>query len=120
MLTVIAVALIYLCIVLTPMPSVSAQQPGQIVGAPQPGLSTGPAEVVIVGWRSSDTVPVAISRGEVRVSGRVEMQPASDSVFRMTVIGWEDHATPREAGTFHPIDEGQGRGLPVAAKSRTP
>jgi hypothetical protein len=117
-LTVIAGALVYLCVVLTPSATVLAQQPGQIVGAPVPGVSTGPAEMVIVGWRSADVIPVAISRGEVRVTGRVETEPAENSVFRTTLIGWEERGAPRNPGLFQPFVEATGQSLPV--KPRTP
>ena len=51
-LTVIAVALLYLAVVLTPFPSVSAQ------GTLRPGEPSGPLEVVVVGWKS--TTPMSI------------------------------------------------------------
>jgi hypothetical protein len=60
-LTVIAAALLYLCVLLTPLPAVSAQA-GRVIGAPTPGVSTGPAEMVVVGWKVADTVPVTITR----------------------------------------------------------
>ena len=55
-LTVIAGALIYLCIVVTPLPGLSAQVPSI-----RPGEPSGPTEVVIVGWRAADAAfPVAV------------------------------------------------------------
>lgn len=118
-LTVIATALVYLCVMSTALPVALAQQE-QVIGASRPGVSTGPGEMVIVGWRTTDTVPVAISGGEVRVSGRVETQPASDAVFRTALVGWEERADPPEPGTFHPFVAAHGQALPVAVTSRTP
>ena len=55
-LTVIAGALIYLCIVVTPLPGLSAQMTPQ-----RPGESSGPPDVVIVGWRTAESgFPVAV------------------------------------------------------------
>jgi hypothetical protein len=118
-LTVIATALVYLCVIFTALPVALAQQP-QVIGAATPGVSTGPGEMVIVGWRTTDTIPVAISRGEVRVTGRVETQPAADAVFRTALIGWEERAVPPNPGTFHPFVDAQGQALPVAVTPRTP
>lgn len=92
-LTVIASALIYLCIVLTPWPGVAAQT------AQRPGDPTGPGEMVIVGWRgapgesipisSPAPLPVAVS-GSVQVTGRVIAEKAGDRADRVVLVGWED------------------------------
>src|SRR5690606_36660655 len=88
-LTVIAAALVYLCVAITAWPPVSAQA-GQVEGRPRPGESTGPAEMVIVGFRLPEGIgiPVHVTRGqvtvnggvsvtnEVRVTGRVQTEPA--------------------------------------------
>ena len=117
-LTVIAAALVYLCIVLTPLPTVSAQA-GRVVGAPTPGVSTGPAEMVIVGWRVPE-IPVAVTRGEVRVTGRVQAEQPPNTVQRTTVIGWEERARPDSPGRFQSL-ETQGSGaLPVAVRPQKP
>ena len=55
-LTVIAGALLYLAAIFTPLPSASAQTPSRF-----PGQSSGPTEVVVVGWQTSQAiVPVSI------------------------------------------------------------
>lgn len=96
-LTVIAAALVYLCVVLTPIPAASAQ--GRVVGARTPGESTGPAEMVVVGWRTpaNEPVPVRIVgdvnvANTVRVSGRVEVAQPPDEAMRTVVIGYENRA----------------------------
>jgi hypothetical protein len=124
-LTVIAAALVYLRVVLTPMPAASAQ------GAVTPGTVIGPAEVTIVGWRLAPnaTFPIHIPgrvtvNGEVRVSndlrvtGKVETEQAAGSTSRVVLSGWEDAATPRAAGKFTPWNSGQGAALPVAPLAR--
>ena len=61
-LTVIAGALIYLCVILTPIPRASAQTPSI-----RPGEPSGPTEVVVVGWqagaREADRLGTAIADG---------------------------------------------------------
>lgn len=111
-LTVIAAALIYLCVVLTPLPAVSAQT-GRVVGAPVPGVSTGPAEMVIVGWRTSDAVPVNVRGGEMRISGPVQTQQVPGAVDRVVLVGWEDRATTKGPGNFTGFGEASSQGLPV-------
>jgi hypothetical protein len=116
-LTVIAAALIYLCVLLTPLPVASAQV-GQIVGAPTPGVSTGPAEMVIVGWRVPE-IPVVVTRGEVRVTGRVQAEPVPNAIQRTTLIGWEERARPESPGAFRAL-EPQGDALPVMVRQPKP
>lgn len=125
-LTVIAAALVYLCIVLTPFPTASAQA-GRVVGAPTPGVSTGPAEMVVVGWRVPDTIPVSVARGEmritndtIRVTGRVQAEQPPDSAQRTVLIGWEEQATLTKAGGFAALGSTQARGLPVSVRQQTP
>jgi hypothetical protein len=117
-LTVIAAALVYLCVVLTPIPVVSAQT-GRIVGTQRPGEYTGPAEVVIVGWRAGEggTMPVTIPGGvrvtnEVVVTGEVLVKQFPEDHLRTIVIGHEEGATARANGTFRPLNPRTG-GLPV-------
>ena len=55
-LTVIAGALIYLCVVMTAFPAVQAQAPQR------PGEPTGPEEVVIVGWKITAPLPIVARR----------------------------------------------------------
>ena len=98
-LTLIATALVYLCIVITPLPGVQAQ------GTQRPGEPTGPLPVVIVGWRggAGETVPISTTgpvpvslatpiqlSGPVQVTGRVTTDRATDRAERVVVIGWEE------------------------------
>ena len=125
-LTVIAAALVYLCVLLTPLPTVFAQ-PGRVVGAPTPGVSTGPAEMVVVGWRAPEQVPVSVTRGEVRVTndtirvnGRVQTEPLANTTQRTLLVGWEEGAGQQTRGTFQPFFEPQSQGLPVSIRPQKP
>jgi hypothetical protein len=114
-LTVIAVALVYLCVVLTPLPVLSAQ--GQrVVGAQTPGVYTGPAEMVVVGWKVPE-IPVTVSN-EVRVNGRVETTPTL-AAQRTVIVGWEELAKVGQLGTPRPLDP-NGDALPVAVRQLKP
>jgi|WetSurMetagenome_2_1015567.scaffolds.fasta_scaffold340829_2 hypothetical protein len=86
-LTVIAACLVYLCLVLTPLGTpLRAQQPGAPAqGAARPGLATGPAEVVIVGWRTDSDAALPVS-----VRNTVTTQAAAENTTRVVVAGWED------------------------------
>lgn len=92
-LTLIATALVYLCIVMTPMPGVQAQ------GTQRPGEPTGPLSVVIVGWAGapgttlpiSTTGPVPVTvAAPVQVTGRVSTDRATDRADRVVMVGWEE------------------------------
>lgn len=120
-LTTIALALVYLCVVLTPLPIASAQ------GARTPGESTGPAEMVIVGMRlgPADALPVYAPNpipltgdvkvsNEVRVTGRVQTEQAARTSSRVVIAGWEEKGSREDAGTYSPVDTPLGRGLPTA------
>ena len=121
-LTVIAGALVYLCIVLTPVPTAFAQT------TQRPGQFTGPGEMVIVGFRlpTGETLPVEVrgavsvsgavnvSGGNVNVAGRVQTEQAPQTVQRVVLSGWEDAAAAGKTGAFRPINSGRGEGLPVA------
>src|SRR5919108_4450958 len=92
-LTIIAAALVYLCVVLTPLPTVHAQR------GLRPGDDTGPAQVVVVGWRVDELLPVRLAEsvpmrmsGDVSVSGVVETRQAANSVSRVVLTGWEENA----------------------------
>jgi hypothetical protein len=95
-LTLIATTLVYLCIVVTPMPAVEAQS------TQRPGEPTGPVQVVIVGWRGAqgETIPVAIPapltvsvNGLVEVRGQVKTEKANDRAERVALVGWEEGGT---------------------------
>lgn len=121
-LTVIAAALLYLCIIFTPLPTAFAQG-GRVVGAPTPGVSTGPGEMVIVGWRVPEAIPVQVARGDVRVTndelrvtGRVQTEPLATAITRTSIVGWEQGGGADTRGTFRTFrDAGatNATGLPV-------
>lgn len=113
-LTVIAVASVYLCVILTPWPAAHAQtarRPGEIIGAP------GPAEVVVVGWRPAkeervavqivesvrlpvhvqESVPLKVS-GDVRVTGTVQTEQRQNVAQRVILVGWEENAVGSRPG----------------------
>ncbi|MGE0864299.1 MAG: hypothetical protein AB7P34_10395 [Vicinamibacterales bacterium] len=90
-LTLIATALVYLCIVLTPIPGVEAQ------GTQRPGEPTGPVQAVIVGWRAGETVPISAPapitvsvNGLVEVRGQVRAEKATERADRVVLVGWEE------------------------------
>ena len=119
LLTIIATALIYLCVVLTPLPTVHAQF------TQRPGEPTGPVQVVVVGWRApqNETVPVAVSRpvavtvnGLVEVRGQVKTEKATDRAERVILSGWEEDVNQRDnQGTLRTITA-KTPGIPVNVK----
>jgi hypothetical protein len=120
-LSVIAGALVYLCVVFTPLPTVYAQR------GLRPGDDTGPAQVVIVGWRTSDRAPIQVAEsvplrisGDVQVNGLVQTEQAPNKVSRVVLAGWEERGTERSNGLFHQIDSSAQSqlGLPVTAFQR--
>ena len=115
-LTVIAGALLYLCVVFTPLPTVSAQR------GLRPGDDTGPAQVVVVGWRTSDRAPVQLAEsiplrisGDVQVNGLVQTEQAANRVSRVVLAGWEERGSASSPGSFSPFDPNakRPRGVPV-------
>lgn len=117
-LTLIAMALVYICIVLTPIPGVQAQT------ARRPGDPTGPGEMVIVGWRAPEPVAIATPRPlpvnlvePVRVAGKVTTEPADDKARRVVLVGWEENANRdfTKPGTMKSITLNTP-GLPVNVK----
>ncbi len=120
-LTIIALALVYLCVVLTPIPALHAQQ-----SARRPGDPTGPGEVVIVGWRlpQGGSLPVQIAGtaavqvlGDVRVTGQVTTEQRENTADRVTIVGWQERATERSSGSFRAFEmenTQRPRGLPVS------
>ena len=113
---IIASALLYLCVVLTPLTTLHAGA-RQVVGARTPGEPTGPAEVVVVGWRSgSEPLLVQVVNkvavgGDVTVTGRVETHQAPRVFDRVVLAGWEPDG-PKAADAYTYWNE-PGRGLPV-------
>jgi len=117
LLSIIAAALVYLCVVLTPLPGVSAQQPSA-----RPGEPSGPTDVVIVGWRAPDgtAFPVAVrntvqvtSSQPLRITGAVTTERSdSELADRVVVVGWEPGATREKPARMRPISDTTA-GLPV-------
>lgn len=106
-LTIIAAALVYLCVIVTPLPRVAAQT------TPRPGEFAGPGEVVIVGVRlpKDQDMPVSFPRpvavnveGTVSVKGSVTTERSTGPADRVTIVGWERGATPQRQGAFEKID----------------
>ena len=118
-LTVIAGALLYLAVIFTPLPTASAQTPSRF-----PGQSSGPTEVVVVGWQTGQAIvpvsighPVQVTASKpLPVTGQVKTERASDRADRVILVGWEQRAN-REAArsleTFTEIGYSGGGGLPV-------
>ena len=110
-LTVIAGALVYLCVVLTPLPGVNAQTPSL-----RPGEPSGPTEVIVVGWRpgARDTIPVAIQQTQpLRIEGTVTTERSTTRLAdRVVLVGWEPGATRELQRAVRPITEASG--LPVS------
>jgi hypothetical protein len=102
-LTIIAIALVYLGVVLTPLPTVSAQR------GLRPGDDTGPAQVVVVGWRTTDRAGVDLAdrsplrvTGDVSINGLVQVDLPPNKVARVSLVGWEENApnpTPPQGST---------------------
>ena len=106
-LTVIAGALVYLCIVMTAFPAASAQQT-----AARPGEMTGPAQVVVVGWTPNTAVPITTAQPLHVVTER-----STGAADRMILVGWEENAAPGHAGNVHGFT-GTNTGIPVVIHSR--
>jgi hypothetical protein len=87
-LTVIAGALVYLCIVMTAFPGVQAQ------GMKRPGEFGGPSEMVIVGWKT-DPLPITATRPLPIVASepvRVITERSAGVADRVVLVGWEADA----------------------------
>ena len=119
LLTVIAGTLLYIAAIVTPLPAANAQTPSKF-----PGQSSGPTEVVVVGWTTSQAVvPVSISQPvqvtaskPLPVTGQVKTERASDRADRVILIGWEEGANRDSARTLEMLSEREyptGGGLPV-------
>ena len=107
-LTVIAGALVYLCIVMTAFPAVQAQT------TQRPGEFTGrPIEAVIVGWKLAEPVQIA-----TRTPIPVQTERSSGRADRMIIVGWEENAAPGQPGSLAPISSSRRQGLPVTTLAR--
>ena len=119
-LTLIACALVYLCVIFTPLPGAHAQVPSRTPGEP-----SGPTEVVVVGWRTPGeaTVPVRITHSvpvtspqPLRITGAVTTERSTDRADRMIVVGWEEMGVRDTAGRLQRLSHSasfSGTGLPV-------
>jgi hypothetical protein len=89
-LTIIACALVYLCVVVTAFPAAYAQQT-----APVPGQSVGPDQVVIVGVTGAlpvnvqSPVPVVNGSEPLRITGSVTTERSGNAADRVVLVGWE-------------------------------
>jgi hypothetical protein len=116
-LTVIAGALLYIAAILTPLPALTAQVPSL-----RPGESSGPTEVVVVGWRAGgrDPVPVTIEQSRpLRIEGTVTTERSTTRVAdRVILVGWEPGADREVVRAARPLTESSR--LPVALPPPTP
>jgi len=107
-LTVIAGALLYLAAIFTPLPGAHAQTPSRV-----PGVSSGPTEVVIVGWQAGQAViPVAIGHPvqvmaskPLPITGQVTTERSSDRADRVILVGWEENAVRDGARNLVPLSD---------------
>ena len=107
MLTIIACALVYICVAVTAFPSVAAQP---VQSSKRPGDTTGPAEVVIVGWKQD--APMQISSAEPL---RVTTERSSGGADRVVVVGYEENAQRERASTLRAFSL-KNSGLPVTMR----
>jgi hypothetical protein len=103
-LTVIAGALVYLCVVMTAFPALEAQvtqRPGEFTGKP--------IEAVIVGWKLTE--PLQISS---RAPLPVQTERSRGAADRVVIVGWEENGV-REvpAPSMTPIISSRGQNFPV-------
>jgi hypothetical protein len=107
-LTVIAGALVYLCIVMTAFPAAQAQvtqRPGEFTGRP--------IDAVIVGWKITEPLQIATTRPIP-----VQTERSTGQADRMVIVGWEENAAPGRPGALAPIQSGRNQGLPVSVLAR--
>ena len=121
-LTLIAFALLYLCVIFTPLPGAHAQTPSL-----RPGEPSGPTEVVIVGWRAPGeaAVPVTITHPvqvtapqPLRVTGEVTTERSTSRLAdRVVIVGWEENATREKMTVMKQLSDAApwsgSRALPV-------
>ena len=118
-LTVIAGALVYLCIVMTPFPAAHAQ------GTKYPGQYAGPAQVTIVGWKVDDPLPVQflkpapviVNNDVLRIAGTVQTERTAGLADRVVVVGFEHGATREKPTTMRPLNDATV-GVPVSVQPR--
>ena len=102
-LTVIAGALVYLCVVMTAFPAVNAQ------GTRKAGeMITPPIEAVIVGWKLTEPLQIATTRPLP-----VQTERSDGVADRVVIVGWEEGATRDRTTPMSTFVPAAGRGLPV-------
>lgn len=103
-LTVIAAALIYLCVVMTPFPTAHAQttrRAGEMI--------TTPIEAVIVGWKVDQPMQVTTTRPL-----QVQTERSAGTADRVVIVGWEENsARDRTGASMVPFMSSRGQALPV-------
>jgi hypothetical protein len=103
-LTVIAGALVYLCVVMTAFPAVQAQsttRAGEMINQP--------IEAVIVGWRVADPLTISASRPLP-----VQTERSTGTADRVVIVGWEENGLRDRANSpMTPIISNRGQNLPV-------
>ena len=103
-LTVIAGALLYLCVAITAFPAAHAQS------SARPGEPTGPQDVVVVGWRPTTPLPVVALEPL-----RVITEQKAGIPDRVVLVGWEE--TNAEGPTARRFDT-RSDGLPVSVRTK--
>jgi hypothetical protein len=121
-LTIIAGALVYLCLASTEWPAAAAQTKPPLV---RPGDNVGPIPVVVVGWRAPEPVSTAVQntvqatvQNAVQVTGRVVTERSAGTADRVVLVGWEEQSDPLRGKDFRPFDTSGSRGLPTLAIPR--
>jgi len=107
-LTIIAGALVYLCVIMTAFPAVQAQvtqRPGEFTGRP--------IDAVIVGWKITEPLQIATTRPIP-----VQTERSTGAADRMVIVGWEENATPGQPGALTSIQSARRQGLPVTTLAR--
>jgi hypothetical protein len=111
-LSLIAGALVYLCIVFTPLPGAFAQQPTL-----RPGEPSGPLDVVIVGWRPQqgiNAIPVSIGHQlqvtatqPLPIVGAVTTERSSSRPLadRVVLVGWEEMGVRETPGSLQRLSD---------------
>jgi hypothetical protein len=109
-LTIIAGALVYLCIVMTAFPVTHAQG--------RAGEIATPGQMVIVGWKA-DPLPVVAARPlpvAVPEPLRVTTERSTNVADRVIVVGWEARASRERGGVVQSlpgVNTGNPAPLPV-------
>jgi hypothetical protein len=101
-LTVIAGALVYLCIVMTAFPAVQAQS------TPRAGEMINEPVRVIVGWNVNEPMPIVTPRPI-----QVQTERTAGIADRVIVVGWEENSARDKVMPMNAINSGRGISVPV-------